>query len=231
MITRSVTSHCPAIGWPTNRAFLAMLVALCALILPESLWPQRVTPSKKSPAACELTSEDYAVYSAILQRRGKPADPEEGWAENEKPILSESTIKGGTFFRESKRLWSSGFSSPSTPEPAKETELDFGKKLIGPICLVRDNITYLPGYSLLPLREIENIFDTRHDGWQEFYRRYPHSSGLWSFSRVGYNVAKTEALVYLVHSCGMLCGTGHLYLLQKQDEGWMVKNKLMLWIS
>jgi hypothetical protein len=43
------------------------------------------------PQECVLTSEDYAVYSALLQDRGKPEDPEERWDDKPDLIVSEVT--------------------------------------------------------------------------------------------------------------------------------------------
>jgi len=88
-----------------------------------------------------------------------------------------------------------------------------------------------PVYTLISRKEVDEISKKSQDGWTGFYKRHPQSSGIWSFSRVASYVAKNEALVYLAHSCGELCGTGHLYLLTKEDGKWVVKNKLMLRIS
>jgi hypothetical protein len=40
----------------------------------------------------------------------------------------------------------------------------------------------------------------------------------------GYNAARNEAVLYVGHSCGGLCGTGHLYSLTKQHDQRIVKN-------
>lgn len=41
-----------------------------------------------------------------------------------------------------------------------------------------------------------------------------------NFSAVGYSKDHKEALIYLGHYCGSLCGTGHLVLLAKENETW-----------
>jgi hypothetical protein len=79
-------------------------------------------------------------------------------------------------------------------------------------------------------KEIDDIFPSHPDGWDEFYRKYPKAGGLWSVSRPGYNSKHDEAELYVSHSCGLLCGTGHLYLLAKENGLWKVKNRVMLWI-
>jgi hypothetical protein len=86
-------------------------------------------------------------------------------------------------------------------------------------------------YSLISTKEIDEIFKTRSVGWPEYYRKYPESGGYVEFSRVGFNAASTEALVYFEHSCGELCASGHYLLLTKGKNGWQVENKRMVWIS
>jgi hypothetical protein len=80
--------------------------------------------------------------------------------------------------------------------------------------------------------EIDKFFKDRSSGgWKAFYAKHPNAAGLWSLSRPGYNSSGDESLVYVSHSCGQLCGTGHLYLLTKENGQWQVKNRVMLWIS
>jgi hypothetical protein len=44
-------------------------------------------------------------------------------------------------------------------------------------------------------------------GWVEYYRRYPDSGGYW-FSAVGFNPARTRAIVDMGQACGILSGKG-----------------------
>jgi hypothetical protein len=190
---------------------------------------QPVAQSSKK-LTCTVTRQDYAVYSAVLSGRGRPEDPEETWDDKPELTVGDTTIPGGGFFREHKNGWAWGFRSPLKQKPAADTQRDFNAKLDS-TCALKALMDHPPVYTLISRKEVDEIFKKNQDGWAEFYKRHPQSSGIWSFSRVGYNIAKNEALVYLAHSCGMLCGTGHLYLLTKEDGGWVVKNKLMLWIS
>jgi hypothetical protein len=214
-----------------NRHLASTLLSAIVLfaIVPVSAQSFQKHKDKSSSAPCKLTSDDYSVYSAMLNGRGRPEDPEERWDDKPQLIIADSTGKGGALFKERKGLWSSGFRTNSKNKPADDTERDFMLKLESE-CAVEMGMENAPSYRLISRKEVDEIFK-KNDGWEEFYKRYPKSSGIWSFSRVGYNAAANEALVYVVHSCGMLCGTGHLYLLTKQNEKWMVKDRLMLWIS
>ncbi|HEY0763366.1 MAG TPA: hypothetical protein VGD61_13435 [Pyrinomonadaceae bacterium] len=78
--------------------------------------------------------------------------------------------------------------------------------------------------------KIEKIFAGR-GWWQEFYKIYPDSGGLIVLSRVGFSRAMNQALVYIQHGCGGLCGTGHYVLLEKSGDRWQVVKRNMVWIS
>ncbi len=67
--------------------------------------------------------------------------------------------------------------------------------------------------------------------WTEFYRQYPNSAGYKSFSRVGYDKVGRTALVYFVNWCGSACGTGTYVLVEKGENGWVVKEGAAMWIS
>jgi hypothetical protein len=68
------------------------------------------------------------------------------------------------------------------------------------------------------------------DSWDRFHKKY-NSAGFFRFSRPSYNSAQTETLVQVVVSCAPLCGGGTLYLLSKQEGGWIVKNHTLLWMG
>ena len=52
-----------------------------------------------------------------------------------------------------------------------------------------------------------------------------------TLSRVGFNNAHTEALVYMGYECGGLCAEGFALFLVKESGGWKVDKKGMLWES
>lgn len=76
-----------------------------------------------------------------------------------------------------------------------------------------------------------NDYDRSSGYWKEFYEVYPKSAGYNSFSRVGFDKTKRQALVYFVNWCGRLCGTGSYLLIEKGQNGWEVKESAGIWIS
>jgi hypothetical protein len=175
---------------------------------------------------CELSEVDYAVYSALLGGLGGPEHPEESWKGKEILINSITSAPSDTKFG-----WGGwGFRSASKAAPSNETMTDFENKK-GDLCTLESKFGDSTTYRIVSGEEIEEYFKKTGDGWKGFYQKYPNSAGYWGFSHPGYNVAGNEAVLYVSHSCGWLCGTGHLYFLVKQDDKWVVKNRLMLWIS
>lgn len=79
---------------------------------------------------------------------------------------------------------------------------------------------------IISQREIDNIFE-RQGAWDDFYTRYQGAESLLTFSRVGFNKGKNQALVYVVTQWGNLAGTGYYILLEKsKDSTWRVDKEI-----
>jgi len=84
---------------------------------------------------------------------------------------------------------------------------------------------------LIAREEVAKFFETGGGGWEAFYKRYPGSLGLVSFSKVGFNSRHDQAFVYVAKTCHWLCGDGEYILLQKEGGQWMVKVVREIWES
>ena len=62
--------------------------------------------------------------------------------------------------------------------------------------------------------------------WISYYRRYPESRGFIMLSRIGFNTAHTQALLYMGSRCGPGCGDLNFLLLEKADGNWTIKKEL-----
>jgi hypothetical protein len=185
-------------------------------------------PQESNERNCELTQDDYAVFGALLSGLHGPEDPEEAWEGKEMLIVS-VTATPQKLEGQARANW--GFRSKSSAAPSQETSSDYADKAQS-TCAISPKFGDPHSYRIIANEEVDNFFKKGVGrGWQEFYKEYPKSAGFWRFSRPGYNSVRDEALLYVVHSCGGLCGTGHLYLLSKQNGQWTVKNRVMLWIS
>ena len=88
----------------------------------------------------------------------------------------------------------------------------------------------LKSAKIVPSKDIEEIF-AKNGWWDEFYRRYPGSRGFVEFTTPVFSADGLEALVYLSHSCGGLCGTGWVIHLSRVQGEWRIVDRQMLWIS
>jgi len=65
----------------------------------------------------------------------------------------------------------------------------------------------------------------------DFEARFPNNLGYFVVSHVGLNLDKTEALVYVDHFCGGLCGGGGYVLMRKVGGVWHVVDQHNTWVS
>jgi hypothetical protein len=205
----------------TQRITLMLLATLVCNVRPQST--AQKTP-QKAESQCELTQDDYAVYGALVTGLGRPEDPEEAWQGKEILIIGLTAAPADT-----KSHWGGwGFRSNSKAAPSHDTVVDFERKARSS-CILKPRFGDAWSYKVIDPEELEKIF--KEGQWEGFYKKYPAAGGVWTFSRPGYNSARNEAVLYVSHVYGMLCGTGHLYFIAKQNDQWAVKNRLMLWIS
>jgi hypothetical protein len=71
----------------------------------------------------------------------------------------------------------------------------------------------------------------KNGDWDLFYKTFPHSKGIIRFSRVGFNIKKDQAIVYVDHTQGSLIGVGYYVLLQKKDGSWHLRYAVEDWVS
>jgi hypothetical protein len=69
------------------------------------------------------------------------------------------------------------------------------------------------------------------DFWTEFYLKYPGSSGLITFSQIGFNEAGDQAFLYVDWACGWLCASGDYLFLKKVDGKWRIAQERNVWVS
>jgi len=65
----------------------------------------------------------------------------------------------------------------------------------------------------------------------DFEARFPNNFGFFVVSHVGLNMNKTEALLYVDHFCGGLCGGGKYVLMRKVNGAWHVVDHHGTWVS
>jgi hypothetical protein len=84
-------------------------------------------------------------------------------------------------------------------------------------------------YVLVSADEFSAVMD-QPDGWQAFYKKYS-PSGYMQFSRVGFNNALDQAMVYVGVIPGPMMGSGNYYLLEKKEGQWSIREQVLAWVS
>jgi hypothetical protein len=84
---------------------------------------------------------------------------------------------------------------------------------------------------MISSKDIDLLFNNNllKSDWSEFFRKYPESTGILSFSRVGFNKQKTHAILYVEKICGHICGTGSYLFYYKSSGSWQVGSIFRVW--
>jgi len=67
--------------------------------------------------------------------------------------------------------------------------------------------------------------------YEQLRREFPGGQGLMTLSRVGFNEAGTQALLYYANGRDSLGGFGRLVLLALEGDRWILKESSGLWVS
>ncbi|MBN2387598.1 MAG: hypothetical protein JXB85_11310 [Anaerolineales bacterium] len=86
-------------------------------------------------------------------------------------------------------------------------------------------------YTLMSMAERRDLFDINQNGWEMFYARYPEAPGITALSRVGFNDALDQALVYVGTQSHWLDGAGYYVLLDWVNGAWLLVGQVLVWIS
>lgn len=187
-----------------------------------------VMPMTQRPA--DVSAEEYAVYSALLANTFVDADKQDTSDEQIKVkllVIKDQTSTDSTTEVDSAKT--AQYFRQAFPTLTEEVVKDYRARNIAPAQL-KDSFDLKLKHVLIGKQKLQKIFKGA-GWWQEFYKRYPNSEGLVVLSRVGFNTSMNQVLVYIGHTCGGLCGTGHYVMLEKGAGGWRVVKRLMVWIS
>ena len=183
----------------------------------QSKLPGKAEESNR-PVSEAIDPEEYAIYKLLAK----------GWLEDsqiEHVVISRYT--GFKTFAED-----NGSAPSSIAGVEKEISDDFYSKNW------KKTSELLPGPfgntgKLVFISEAEQneIFRNPDKGWEYFYKKYPKAQGITSVSRVGFNKAKTRAIVYFGTQSYSLAGAGFWVILEKEPGGWKITSRQMIWIS
>jgi len=162
----------------------------------------RVLATETGPDAAE-----YDVWSALLSKKYLKEYAKD---ELKTLVIVDHTIgtKSGPFTGVTYGLTFSGAKPPSV-QPS--TQADFDAKGTRTSVLA-DAFDSKLTHVLVPEDRLRDTFGHEtsgqidKDGWHRFYEKYPSAAGIFAISRVGFNTAGNQALVFVIRKGGPLNG-------------------------
>ena len=128
--------------------------------------------------------------------------------------------------------WAQTASSLQTKAPIlKQATIDAFRKVNRQQTSLRRSFHPAIDYELVDSAQLESFFKRGGVDWVAFYKRFPGSPGIMTFSRVGFSEDGTQALFYLSNHCGELCGGGMYVVMEKRNGTWAIERELEMWIS
>lgn len=160
-----------------------------------------------------VAAEEYRVISALLEQAPIPGKPHAAW------VLSATTTTGSEEI-------SRGDITANAPSVSSEVLDDFFRKNTGSTklsaALFRRSVT------LLNTKDRDEIMGEEYP-WDRFFARHPNTPGLMDVSRVGFDSAKKNALVYLSLRRGAKDAYGSVFLMTNSKTGWKVVAEVRIW--
>lgn len=188
----------------------------------------------QTPTGKNVKDESYQVYDAAINKMfagDKVAFDSQ--TKIKKIVIRENTNTDYAYW-EKKENWQKV--KDRLPGLSDEIIADYEARL-KPSTLLKQRFNLNLKYSLLSNNSYKSIFgddlnaNSTVNKWSHFYKRYPDSGGYIWLSNVGFNKTRDRALLFLVHWCGTLCGTGHYILMSKKSASWNVDRVGMMWVS
>ena len=199
-----------------NVIFIVMLLFLISVFACASCARLRISEPPITARASDVTDDIYAVYSAILNREYK--DRFIFIADRTSPVYFGQTFGDNSISGLSDETINDYDERNKTDEPLQNA---FSKDL---------------HYALLSNDEQKQTLTKT--GRENYLKKYPEavtefppSLGIITFSKIGFNGDRTQALVSVNDSCPALCGSGQFYFLRKQDGNWSIEGVKELWVS
>ena len=186
--------------------------------------------------------EEYRVYAAVLFPN-KPEIPD---------AIKDDPLRRDLYLSERPRLDGLGLGNRSavvceqtkvnkTMRPADDGSPnalgeDFNRKTEKPARLSKEKLmAHLPkdcGVLIITDEEMSELFRKR-DGWDRFRQKYPFAGGIKGVSRVGFDAARMQAVVFIGHQAHYRMGVGYwIYLEKSASSGkWIITGSRLAYIS
>jgi hypothetical protein len=188
---------------------LSFLLVSCSSGKPTSL---------STPSVSNMDSEEVAVYAALLQF----IYPDLRLVLTEKTATDPGGVENTASVME--------YALKQLKDVAPQTAANFQVRNDAQYSIKPDMNIGLE-YVILTEENMRQIFNVNQNGWDVFYGQYSGAPGITTLSRVGFNDAMDQALVYVGTQSHWLAGAGYIFLMKKVNGAWVVDQQMMTWIS
>jgi hypothetical protein len=209
----------------TTWLLLAAAILIAPSVSPPAHGAQKPSaPAQSASAAtCAASPDDAAIYSTALT----------------KVVLKDRDDKRQiVLLSQTSAAYPPGmasFTASSTPDKQElldaastATKNDFDAKAKLNCDLTSAALS--PGVVFMSPKEKDELF-SQASGWKDFAQKYPNTTGFTIVSAIGLDTSHRQALVYVGNSCGVLCGTGYVVLLEKKKDKWIAAKTAKIWIA
>ncbi|HKV40060.1 MAG TPA: hypothetical protein VJX67_12670 [Blastocatellia bacterium] len=209
-----------AMAMVTLDGRLALTFSISAVIAQDSKTSegQESSATASENSSTTVSEEEYAIYSSLIKEFYIKPDIH-------LIVVEDRTFRYDRSRDEDDEPWNSKVKG-ITVEPS--TVSDFQEKNLRHCELKRESFKLPVKTQLTTDADLRVIF-RQHWGqveWVNYYNRYPDSSGLIRVSRVGFNTAHTQGMLYIGSLCGPECGDIHFLLLEKTGSTWVIKKQI-----
>lgn len=182
-----------------------------------------VEPDFKLSAADNLDSNEYQIYSLILNEKFTFLND---------LVVSQKTLKSTSLTIS----FANDYYQPLKTEfPNLDTTVFTSLVESNVLAYNLDNkfTVSTKTTSLISSEELLYLFNSKdvNQGWSDFNRKYPNSNGMIGISRVGFNSDKSQAIVAVEHHYGSLGADGLLIYLTKEQNNWRIIKTTNVWVS
>jgi hypothetical protein len=98
------------------------------------------------------------------------------------------------------------------------------------IWLLADSLFTKP-IQLMGNDEMDCLLSYSNRYWENYYQKYPESFGILQFSRPGINANGDAAIVEYSWNNNYLAAMGYLLLLDKENDNWVIRNRIYTWAA
>ncbi len=189
----------------------------------------------KPTASAELSSDEYDVFSSYTAGKFSTQQGKETVGKGLTLVILNTTsidnypsmdANGGSI------AWQKKAESLRAKAPAlQQATTDAFRKVNAQQASLRRSFRFPLNYELVDSAQIASTFSKHGGGWPAYYKQFPHSNGIVTFSRVGFSADGTQAFFYWSLSCGGLCGSGDYVFMEKQSGHWETVDEIQVWVS